>query len=149
MLIHLKQPHRNHGFELFRGVHSFTTETILNKTLNHIGITAVRGWRSAAMNTQFHHSGRNCKLSSICLNVGKYVAGILCTATKNCAHYKVEPCNYGVSVWGTVGGKTCFLYPSSGLQLIELSGLFLLLDNSFRTHSDWLEFLTFHKCLIN
>lgn len=55
---------------------------------------------------------------------------------KTGAHYKVEPCNYGVSVWGTVGGKTCFLYPSSGLQLIELSGLFLLLDNMFRKHSD-------------
>lgn len=88
------------------------------------------------MNTQFQHSGRNCKLLSVCLNAGKYVAGILCTATKNGAHYKVEPCNYGVSVWGTVGGKTCFLYPSSGLQLIELSGLFLLLDNMFRKHSD-------------
>lgn len=66
-------------------------ETILNKTLNHIGITAVRGWRSAAMNTQFRHSGRNCKRSSVCLNAGKYVAGILCSAAKNWAHYKVNP----------------------------------------------------------
>lgn len=99
-----------------------------------------------------------------------------------------------MSVWETVGGKTCFLHPSPGLQLIELSDLVLLLDNELRMQSDrdseqilfftllfvfcwpfftsqettlsgytvfishlvqmylnssWLQFLTFHNCVVN
>lgn len=41
-----------------------------------------------------------------------------------------------VSVCGEPWEVTCFFYPSSCLQLIELSRLFHLLDNMFRKHSD-------------